>query len=232
MELRDYLKIIRQRGWIILVAGLVAGLAAVGFSKLQTPIYQASIQLTVEPGRLDWSLSNTLKDVMSNYVTRLNSHKMAQKVIERAQLAMSTDEFLSNVTISADPSTYTVQIDARHEDPAIAVRMAQSMAEQFVQDREDWNKQQDKSDQIAVRIVDNVRRAELYKPKTKTNALLGLLVGVFLGAAIVFILEWLESDIVRSAGDVERFVGWTVLGTIPAGVGQAAGRRKARLRRA
>jgi len=40
---------------------------------------------------------------------------------------------------------------------------------------------------------------------------------------IVFVLEWLESDIVRTADDVERCVGWTVLGAIPT---EAEGRRR------
>jgi capsular polysaccharide biosynthesis protein len=229
MELRDYLKIIRKHGWIIVVAGLVAALAAIGVSKVQTPIYKASIQLSVEPARLDWSLSNTLKDVLRNYVVRLNTHKMARKVIARAGLDMSTDELLSKITITTDASNFTVQIDAKDPDPATAARLAQSMAEQFVQERQDWNKEQDKSDQVAVGIVDNVRQAELYRPQTKMNALIGLGVGVIIGALIVFILEWLESDIVRTAGDVERFVGWTVLGTIPASAGAPIDRRTSRL---
>jgi capsular polysaccharide biosynthesis protein len=36
------------------------------------------------------------------------------------------------------------------------------------------------------------------------------------GVVIVFFLEWLESDIVRTAEDVERHVGVAVVGSIPA----------------
>jgi capsular polysaccharide biosynthesis protein len=36
-----------------------------------------------------------------------------------------------------------------------------------------------------------------------------------LGVVIAFFLEWLESDIVRTAEDVERHVGVAVLGSIP-----------------
>jgi len=223
MELRDYFRIIRKRGWIILVVALLAAVAAVGFSKLQTPVYRASIQLTVEPARLDWSLSQTLKDALNNYVVRLNTHKMAKKVIERAQLGISADELLSKLSVSSDPSNYTIQIEAKHGDPNVAKLMAQTMAELFVQEREDWNKEQDKVDQVAVGIVDNVRQAELFSPKTKVNAVIGLLLGALMGGVAVFILEWLESDILRTADDVERCVGWTVLGAIPT---EAEGRRR------
>jgi len=228
VELRDYFRIIRKRGWIVLALALIAGAAAVGISKLQTPVYRASIQLTVEPARLDWSLSNTVKDALNNYVVRLNTHKMAKKVIAAAQLDMSTDDFLSKVAVSSDASNYTVQIEAKDTNPTVAAKLAQTMAELFVQERKDWNKEQDKSDQVAVSIVDNIRQAELYRPKTKMNAVLGLILGAIVGGLIVFILEWLESDIVRTADDVERCVGWTVLGTIPAGAEGSAARGRIR----
>jgi capsular polysaccharide biosynthesis protein len=229
VELRDYLKIIRKRGWIIVVVALVAGLAAVGVSKLQTPIYKASIRLSVEPARLDWGLSNVVKDILRSYVVRLDSHKMAQKTIDRAQLDMVTDELKSKLTVSSDPSNYTLQIDVKDSDPVVASQIAQTMAQIFVEERDEWNQQQDKRDQVVVTIVDDVRQAALFSPKTKMNGLVGVIFGAIVGGLIVFVLEWLASDIVRTSEDVERFVGWTVLGTIPATPGQHAGRRRNRL---
>ena len=226
MELRDYLKILRKRGWIIIVVAVIAAAAAVGVSKLQTPVYKATIQISVEPARLDWGLSNVIKDIMRSYVVRLTSHKMAQKIIDRAQLDMNTDELKSMLSISTDSSNYTLRIDAKSTDHIVAQQIVQTMAEQFVDEREQWNQDQDQRDRVVVTIVDNVRQAELYSPKTKTNALVGLIFGVIVGGLVVFFLEWLESDIVRTPEDVERFVGWTVLGTIPASPDQRTGRRR------
>jgi capsular polysaccharide biosynthesis protein len=36
-----------------------------------------------------------------------------------------------------------------------------------------------------------------------------------LGVIILFVLEWIESDVVRSGEDVERFIGVPVIGAIP-----------------
>jgi capsular polysaccharide biosynthesis protein len=226
VELRDYLKIIRKRGWIVLVVALVAGLTAIGVSKMLTPVYRASIQVSVEPARLDWGLSGTIKDILRSYVVRLDTYKMAQKVIDRAQLDMSTDELKSKLTISSDASNYTIQIDAKDTDPIVAKQIAQTMAELFVEEREQWNQQQDQRDRVSVSIVDNVRDVELFSPKTKINALAGAIFGAIVGGLIVLVLEWLESDIVRTPEDVERFVGWTVLGTIPGTPGARQGRRR------
>ncbi|NLE77550.1 MAG: hypothetical protein GX605_12475, partial [Chloroflexi bacterium] len=94
MELQAYLRILRRRGWIIILVALLAAGSAVGFSKLQTPIYKASIKLSVEPARLDWGLTSTLKENLRNYVMRLQTHQMAEKVISRAELDMNSDQFL------------------------------------------------------------------------------------------------------------------------------------------
>jgi capsular polysaccharide biosynthesis protein len=233
VELRDYLRIIQKRGWIILVVAIVAAAVAVGVSQVQTPVYKATIQISVEPARLDWGLSNVIKDIMRSYVVRLTSHSMAQEVINRAQLDMNTDELKGIVTVSSDSSNYTMQIDAKSPDPILAREIVSTMAAQFVDEREAWNQDQDQRDRVVVTIVDEPRDAILHSPKTKTNALAGLIFGAIVGALVIFIIEWLESDIVRTPDDVERTVGWTVLGTIPVDAEQRSGRRKkASIRRA
>ena len=226
MELRDYFRVIRRRGWIILVTALIAALAAVGVSQMQTPIYKASIRLSAEPARLEWGLTNTIKDILRSYVVRLNTHTMAQQVIDRAQFDMSTDELKSKLTISSDASNFTIQIDAKDTDPIVAVQIAQTVGELFVIERDRWNQDQNKRDRVVVTIVDDVRQAELFSPKTTMNALAGFILGAIVGALVVLALEWLEADLIRTPEDVERFVGWTVLGTIPAGAGPAQSRRK------
>ena len=40
MEISDYLRILRKRGWIIIAVALVAAGSAYAFSKMQTPILQ------------------------------------------------------------------------------------------------------------------------------------------------------------------------------------------------
>ena len=55
MEITDYLRILRKRGWIIVAVAIIAAASAYGFSKIQTPIYSASVKLSVVPARAtDW----------------------------------------------------------------------------------------------------------------------------------------------------------------------------------
>ena len=83
MELSDYFRILRQRGWIIVVVAVVAAVSAFGFSKLQRPIYKSSMQVTVLPARNDMGLAQTTKQLLRAYVTIMDTKNWAAQVLER-----------------------------------------------------------------------------------------------------------------------------------------------------
>ncbi len=229
MEITDYLTILRKRGWIIIVVALVAAASAFVFSKLQTPVYSATVQLSVNPARLDWGLSNTIKDLLRNYATNIQTHTMAQAVIDKPSgsvgpLDMSSGQLLSKLFVNPDSSTFTLKIEARDEDPQVAMHMAQTTAEVFVADRDAWNQRQDKRDRVEVSVVDNVYNLgyEQYSPKTRINTLAAALFGALVGVLVIFFLEWLQTDVIRSSEDVERAINVTVLGAIPPAAGDTA----------
>ncbi|MBN1220144.1 MAG: hypothetical protein JXM69_14550 [Anaerolineae bacterium] len=222
MEITDYVRILRKRGWIMVVVALIAAASAFAVSKMQTPVYSASVQLSVNPARLDWGLSNTIKDLLRNYATNISTHSMAQKIIDRPSgdvgpLDMSSEQLLGKLFVNPDSSTFTLQIEARDKDPQVAMHIAQTAGEVFVEDRDAWNQRQDKRDRVEVTIVDNVYNLgyEQYSPKTKINTLAAGLFGALVGVLVIFFLEWLETGIIRNPDDIERAIGVTVLGAIP-----------------
>jgi capsular polysaccharide biosynthesis protein len=217
VELTDYFRIFRKRGWIVILVALVAAASAFGFSRLQTPVYSASVKLSVTPARADWGLGNTAKELLRNYAENIHTHNMAQEAIDRAQLDMDTTSLLGKLYISPAADTFTLQIEARATDPQVAMTIAQTMSEVFVEDRQTWNQKQDQRDRIDVSILDNVWNLgyQKYSPDTKINTAAGGLFGLLVGLLVVFFLEWLEQDVIRSAADVERAINVTVLGSIP-----------------
>ncbi|HXW01463.1 MAG TPA: hypothetical protein VEC93_23835, partial [Anaerolineae bacterium] len=56
---------------------------------------------------------------------------------------------------------------------------------------------------------------EQYSPQTRINTLAGGLFGLLVGVMVIFFLEWLELDTIRTATDIERAIGVTVLGAVP-----------------
>jgi capsular polysaccharide biosynthesis protein len=227
VELRDYWTVARKRGWIIVLVAVVAAVAALGVSLIIPKTYKATIQLSVNPARADWGLSQATKELLLNFVLNIKSHRLTQKAIDRAQLDMTTDQFLANLDVSDDSSNLSITIAAESHNQEEARLMAQTLADLFVQDREQWNQEQDKSDRIDVTKVDDIRYVPLARPNKKLNTLAGAVFGAIIGGIIVFFLEWLQSDTLRTAADVEKVTGSTVLGAIPAG-GQAKARRASR----
>jgi capsular polysaccharide biosynthesis protein len=217
MELSDYLRIFRKRGWIAIIVAVVAAASAFGFSRMQTPVYSASVKLSVNPARADWGLGNATKDLLRNYAENMRTHTMAQEVIDRAQLDMDTTTLLSKLSVSPFADTFTLELEARDTDPQVAMTIVQTMAEVFVEDRDAWNQRQDKRDRIDVSVLDSVWNLgyQQYSPSTRINTLAGALVGLLVGLLVVFLLEWLEQDVVRTVADLERSVQVVVLGTIP-----------------
>lgn len=218
MELQEYVQILWRRGWIILLVALIGGASALFFSLQQTPVYSASIALSVQPARADWGLSNVIKELLRSYAENIRTYTVAMEVIDRAQLDMTADRLLSELYVSPDPSTLSLKVEARDYDPLVAQQIVQTVGEVFVEDREAWNQEQDKPDRIDVHIRDNVYNLgySLYSPKKKINALAGAVFGGLLGGLVVFAIEWMTRDLIRTPQDLERELQVSVLGAIPA----------------
>jgi capsular polysaccharide biosynthesis protein len=225
VEFREYWGIARRRGWIILLVAVVAAVAAFGVSQVIPKTYQATIQLSINPARADYGLSQATKDLLRNYVLNIKSHNMTQKAIDAAELDMTTDQFLANLDVSDDASNLSITIQAKSHSQEEARLMAQNLADVFVAERAQWNLEQDKVNRIYVEKVDDIRYVPLASPKWKINTLAGAVFGAIVGGIIVFFLEWLQSDILGTVGDVEKAVGVAVLGAIPAGAEDRATRR-------
>jgi capsular polysaccharide biosynthesis protein len=224
VEFREYWNIARKRGWIIILVAVVAAVAALGVSMIIPKTYKATIQLSVNPARADWGLSQATKELLRNFVLNIKSHRMTQKAIDQAQLDLTTDQFLANLDVSDDSSNMSIMIQTDSHNPEEARLMAQTLADLFVQERDQWNQQQDIADRIDVTKVDDIRYVPLAKPNKKFNTLAGVVFGAIVGGIVVFFLEWLQSDMLRTAADVEKATGVTVLGAIPAGGQAKAGR--------
>ncbi len=215
MELREYIAILRKRGWIIIVTAILTAVAGYAFSFFQEPMYRASIQVRVEPARIDWGNVNAVKTLLRSYQVLIYSADIAQKVIDQAQLDMTPEQLLSQMKVDPDESNFTIRIDVENRDPEVARIIAETTAEVFRVNREQWNQKQRREDRVDVSIREHVRHVPLVRPKPKLNALAGAVLGVLLGVLIVLFLEWLEADILRTPEVVERTTRLEVLGVIP-----------------
>ena len=225
MELRDYLRILRKRGWIIILTTVLTAAAAFGFSQLQTVEYKSTISVFVRPERIDNGTLLATKQILRGFVRYIDSLTFAQQVINAKGLDMKADVLKPKVTIASKDEDYIIQIDVLDTDPAQSEAIALEWANQLVQWRDQDNLRQRKEDRVDANIVQNPTTGK-FRPQTTLNVVAGAIIGLLLGVVIVFFLEAIESNILRSPDDVERVLGTTVIGAIPTESTEAARSRR------
>lgn len=220
MNLLDYGQILLRRGWIMVLLAVVAGGAAFLFSRQMTPVYRSSLVVLVVPSRPDNGLQIASVNLLNNRAEYLRSEIVAAEVIDALQLDMHPAALLGATTISPNRDNMSLQIDvdlpaATDEEAAKLLNpIAAEWGNRLIQFQEELNQEAQRSDRILMRPKDNPK-VSLLRPNTRMNLLIGAVGGFLLGAVILFVLEFLESSIVRRREDVERSGGLPVLASVP-----------------
>lgn len=214
MDLSYYLRVLIRRGWIIVLAVVITAGAAYGFSKTQTVVYRATQRVLMQPARNDYGLTETLRILLRSFVVYLNTDEQAQIVIDRLQLDMTPGELRSHTTISSDPTQLVVQIDVDMENGPLAAQIATELGRVLWERRTEQNRDLPRADRIEPVMLDTATVSQ-YLPRTRVNVIAGAVLGFLIGAGIVFVLEYLESNIIRRKEDVERFLELPVLAAVP-----------------
>src|SRR5438477_2434886 len=172
MELRDYIKVLRKRWWVIALVALIAIGSAYGFSKTQPTIWRSTIKLSIEPSRSsDYGQVLAIKQILRNYALKLTSGLMAQQVVDKLQLDIPPSALLGKVAVSPDEADITIQIEAKDQNAGTAVKIVQTYADLFVQERQIKNLEEAQQDRILVSIADNPTAPDIFSPKTSINML-------------------------------------------------------------
>ncbi len=214
MNLVDYGTILIRRGWMMILLAVIAAAAAFLFSRQLEPVYRATQKVLIVPSRSDFGLTQAAIQILNNHVAYLDSSLRAAEVIDRLQLDMTPGQLRSDVTIAADRNSLVIQIDVDHKDPGEAARIAAAWGQLLLEYRNELNQQARREDRIEARLQDNPVPFRA-SPNVTINTVVGLIAGAFVGAIIVFALEYLESGMVRRREDVESSVGLPVLAAVP-----------------
>lgn len=214
MKIQEYIDILRRRGWIIILAVVITAVSAFVFSKLRTPVYRASMEVSIQLARPDLSLTQSAKQLLSSYANVMWSEKQADVVIRTLGLYMDPRDLEGDVKIVADDSIMVIKIDVDNSDGELANQIANTWAQLLVQWRDEQNARQDKQDRVFAEIIDPASYS-LLRPKTSVNVAAGGLLGVVLGTLVVFVVEWLEAGIIHDPAALEAETGLTIIGMIP-----------------
>jgi capsular polysaccharide biosynthesis protein len=211
------LQTLRQRMWIIVLVAVVTTGSAVGFSLLQTPTYEASVQILVgQKTTGDTNLGADVSDLQELALTvakAVPTTPVAEAVVERLDLPEgSAGEVLKNISAQPDPGTMFVNVSYKDSDPERAQQIANTIGQVL-------------SEKISeVSLGANAITATVWEPATlpKTpvspdpirNGILALVLGSLLGVVLAFLLEYVD-DSWNSREEVEEVSGVPTLSVIP-----------------
>jgi capsular polysaccharide biosynthesis protein len=214
MNLIDYGRIVLRRGWIILLLVVLAAGSAYLLTSRQTSQYRAAQVVLIQPARTDNGLTLAIIQLMNSYQVYLKSSEQAQVVINTLKLDMLADDLLSKVDIVSNRDNLTLEIDVTLPDQQMAGDVARTWGNLLVLYRTQENQKVQQTDRVSAILPDKAS-VGLYSPKPLISAAAGIVLGVILGGVIIFVLEYLESSIVRRRDDIERILELPVLASIP-----------------
>jgi capsular polysaccharide biosynthesis protein len=220
MNLIDYARIILRRGWIAVLLAVMAAAGAYLFSQTVTPEYRATQTILLVPTRSDLGLTEAALRLINSRRAYLDSDLRAQTVIDNLQLDYTPGYLRGQTTITANRDNLTIQIDvdlpanSGEEASAHIAPIAAEWGQALIRYQEELNQQAQRVDHINAQPQDNPRVSK-QSPKLTINLLIGAIAGFFLGAVVIFVLEYLESNMIRRREDVERATNLKVLATVP-----------------
>lgn len=164
MELRDYINVVINRKWVIIGVTFVVVLAALVFSLLQNPVYEAQVLILADINRAGESASDSLfslayndpQTFMQTQAEIIGTKTTARAVYDRMEYNYEELEYAredgeevfipasippagelrSCVNVERAQNTNVFAISATNGDPMLARDIAQAYADEYILDRQ------------------------------------------------------------------------------------------------
>src|SRR3954451_20434284 len=225
MELKDYLRVLRAH-WAGVLALALAGIAVASLYTITQPkLYAASATGFVSAGANENPALGSVADSLAksrakSYVDIAKGRATAREVIDKLGIDATPAGLIGNISVDQPIDTVVIKITARSATPAGARDLADAWVAALAAQVESIEDPKGTDAPGTLRVVP-IEGAELPRapvlPQTRTNLLLGLVLGLLLGAAYAYLRSQIDRRL-RSATAVERQFGVTVVASIPSEV--------------
>ena len=220
----ELLSVLAEKWWMILLSGIVGMmLFFFGTKMFVVPEYQSVTKIFVlsqENGNYLTSTDLQLSSYLTkDYAELIKSRTVAEEVIERLELELSPEGLMGMVSVQIKSDTRVVAIVVKNRDPELARQLANEVREVSAKQIVDVMGVQ------AVNVVDEANLPQSPSgPNVTKNMFMGAAWGILIAVALILFLH-LSDDTIKSTDDVERYLGLTVLASIPVNVQQESGKR-------
>ena len=212
IELKEILQIIKKHLWLIIIVPIIFTMIGAAVSiYVIAPVYEASTTLIVRQDKasdeqIDISDVNLSKSLVYTYAEMAKS----KTILENTRKSLGLEGIDSNlITVSPVKDTQILKVAVQNTSPQLAMDIANKLVEEFTLEIVRITQ----TDNVAV--VDYAEMpVEPVKPNKIMNTAIAAVLGEMLVLLIVFLMEYLDNSI-KSEKDIEKYLGISVIGSIP-----------------
>lgn len=213
IDLLGLLLAYKRKLWLIVLVALFGGVLAGLFSKfVLIPQYNSSAMLyvlskeTTLTSLADLQIGSQLS---KDYSVIIRTRPVLQEVVDKLELDMTYKQLREKLKITNDSDTRILTLTITDPDP----ELAKLIVDQVANSASDYIG--DIMEMIPPKLIED-GEIPLYpvSPNNKRNVILGAMAGIILVCGIITVGVLLD-DTVKTEDDVERYLGLTVLASIP-----------------
>ena len=217
INFREILFTLTNKLWLIIIAGLIGGIIALLYTNLAiTPTYRSTSQIYVldrshlaTATGINASDLNLGAQLTKDFEQILKSRAVGERVRQKLELDMDASAIVGRISVSAVEDTRSMNISVTDTDPLRAQEICNAVAEvssDYVQTIMDVD---------SINIIDKATYPSVpFSPNVKKNTLMGVVLGIALAVAFI-LFRYFTDDAIKQEEDVTRYLGLSVLGSIP-----------------
>ena len=177
IDLRQYLRVLWKRRWLIAGVVLAACLAAYTLTRFSQPIYEATTTVLISRGEASLPISTTAGEILGmnrpnvqNQVEILKSRTVMVRALRRlnwpdVDVERQLGSFMSAVTVQPVQNTDHIRVRVRLPDPARAQALANALVQEFSAFNQEMSRRETRSalefiEQQLGQVNERLRRSE------------------------------------------------------------------------
>ena len=214
IDIVGILRALWTKAWLVAIAIIVGGAIGFIYSKgFIAPTYDSTVSIYVINNANDQAITYTdtqlSLQVVRDYKELITCREVLQRTIDKGSLTCTPAQLKKMISMSNKESTRIIDITIRNTDPDEAFHIAMTLCDvssDYIQGI------------IGLEAVKQLGDAS--RPKTQSGPSVSryTIVGALIAALIVIIILviiFLLDNTIKSSEDVERYLGWPTLASIP-----------------
>lgn len=218
IDLKDYIKIIRKRLWLILLFVIITCVvtAIISFYFLK-PTYEASTKLIVNKSdqrqmeQLDLNAVNLNLRLIDTYKEIIKTSRIMDKVVaQHPEFGLTSEQLSNRIKVSSVNNSQMMKLVIQDRSYSMAASMVNAISEIFIEEIP------------LILTLDNVSVLENaktditpapVKPNPMLNIAIAFVLSLMVALGIAFLLEYFD-DTIKSEEDVREYLGLPTLSMI------------------